>query len=408
MNRTTRNILLLALIASGTAAGVVSAAADDVGFDDFDDNSNFISRVFSPDNDANGSFNGLFNDGDASRFDRFGIVNRDAVDTNPGELDNIPLALPFDVVDDSANGFATDNFGVLKTTDFGNNVVLLADSNNSFTTANGGTGAVQIDWTFDISGFENLQLSVDFAAVGNFEPSDVYAFGYTVDGGAFETAFVSTVAEDTFYTVTMEGGETYGRYTNPFFDDDPTGAAPDDNPVAEDADGNLEFQDYVDPLLINGVQLNNDFQTITAPISGTGSSLALTFQGLADASLEYFLFDNILITGDPISSLLLGDLSLDGVISGADITPFVAALSDQSQYQLDNNLTEAEFLQVADINQDGFLTGADIQPFVTLLGGGGTSLSASQIALLNSVPEPTSAGLLAATGLIMIRRRRKV
>ena len=379
-------------------------AQQSVAFDDFDGNGNFISRVFSIDNN---STNGVFNGGDASRFDRFGIVNRDTTDTNPGGPGNLPLALPFDAVDDSNNGFAADNIGVLKTTDIGNNVVLLADSNNPFTAST--NGVVQIDWDFDISGYENLQISVDFAAVGNFEDgSDVFAFNTTLDGdsGTFQTPFLSSVAEDTFYTVTMEGGQTFGRFTNPFFGDEASGNAPDDNPVVLDIDGDPEFLDYVDPVLINGVQLNNNFQTITADITGTGEVLNLNFQGLADASLEYFFFDNILITGDLIGpGLLLGDLNLDGEISALDIQPFVDALADPTQFQLSNELTLADFLAVSDINADGDLTALDIQPFVDLLSG--SSVSSSQItSFVALVPEPTTAGLLGLGLLGIVRCRR--
>jgi formylglycine-generating enzyme len=62
---------------------------------------------------------------------------------------------------------------------------------------------------------------------------------------------------------------------------------------------------------------------------------------------------------------LLGDVNCDGVISYADINPFVVALSGSSEYLA--RFPYCNYLS-ADCNRDGYVTYADINPFVRVLG----------------------------------------
>jgi hypothetical protein len=64
--------------------------------------------------------------------------------------------------------------------------------------------------------------------------------------------------------------------------------------------------------------------------------------------------------------LLAGDLNCDGVISYADINPFVQALSDQTTYE--THFPDCIRLN-ADVNGDGVVSYADINPFVARLAG---------------------------------------
>ncbi len=57
------------------------------------------------------------------------------------------------------------------------------------------------------------------------------------------------------------------------------------------------------------------------------------------------------------SSLLVGDVNLDGVVNLLDVDPFV------------NLLTTGDFQAEADINQDGEINLLDVDPFVALLSG---------------------------------------
>ena len=56
-------------------------------------------------------------------------------------------------------------------------------------------------------------------------------------------------------------------------------------------------------------------------------------------------------------SPVLGDINLDGFVTFADLSPFLALL------------TNNEFQAEGDINGDGFVTFADLSPFIALLTG---------------------------------------
>jgi hypothetical protein len=71
--------------------------------------------------------------------------------------------------------------------------------------------------------------------------------------------------------------------------------------------------------------------------------------------------------GGLIELHLPGDLNCDGVISYADINPFVLLLSNQSQWQTQHAGCP---WQNGDCNNDGVVSYADINPFVALLSGG--------------------------------------
>lgn len=68
-------------------------------------------------------------------------------------------------------------------------------------------------------------------------------------------------------------------------------------------------------------------------------------------------FDNVLITGTPITGALCGDVNLDGVVSFLDIAPFIGVLSA--------NTFQAE----ADCDKNGVVDFLDINPFIQILAG---------------------------------------
>jgi hypothetical protein len=63
-----------------------------------------------------------------------------------------------------------------------------------------------------------------------------------------------------------------------------------------------------------------------------------------------------------------GDMNCDGVVSYADINPFVLALTSQAAYQA--QYPSCYFMN-ADVNSDGVVSYADINPFVNCLSHGG-------------------------------------
>lgn len=74
------------------------------------------------------------------------------------------------------------------------------------------------------------------------------------------------------------------------------------------------------------------------------------------------IIDNITVT--PFSSMLLGDMNCDGLVSVADIGPFVMALTNPTNYAA--SFPDCDMMQ-ADLSGDGLVTVVDIGHFVALL-----------------------------------------
>ena len=169
-------------------------------------------------------------------------------------------SIPFAVVDDSAGSFPPDTLGIIKTgnTDefFG-----IVDTNNGDT---GGRDVVA-SWVFNISGASNISLSIDMGAMGDFEASnDFFNWSYRIDGGPVQTAFQSSVDEAASQTYTMESGTEVTLN---------------------------------DPMLANGVLLDNGLQTLTAALTGSGSQLTLILTANTDGGSETIAFQDIVIDG---------------------------------------------------------------------------------------------------------------
>jgi hypothetical protein len=136
-----------------------------------------------------------------------------------------------------------------------------------------GTGTVT--WTFDISSatMPSLTLSVDVGAMGDWVSNNDFGhftFDYRIDGGAWQTAISTTTEVGASQTYTFEDGSSVQL----------------DNPLA-----------------IDGILLNNYFQTFSTAI-GNGDELQLRFNAMSEGDLEVFAFRNILITAEPYASYL--------------------------------------------------------------------------------------------------------
>ncbi len=213
-------------------------------YDDFDSSINLVSRTITPDLSGNplpGTFPG-------SRFDVFGIVDRN---------------VNFDFADDSAGSFPPDQFGILKTrkTDRVFGVEDLLNPDNS-------SGIGSAIWVFDIRGYTNLLISIDFAAMGDFETAnDSHRFTVSLDGGPEQDVFLSSVREDLDQTYTLESGTKVVLN---------------------------------DPMAINGILLDNNLKRISSQIQGAGSLLTLRFFSSTDGGSEVFLFDDIRLYGTQV------------------------------------------------------------------------------------------------------------
>jgi hypothetical protein len=192
-----------------------------------------------------------------------------------------PENLPFGVLDDSLTILTGDTQGIVSENKidswFGatNMYLELAGDLTPDDVTQNGDDEVEAIWTFNVSGRSNLSLSIDMAAMGDFEAIDCstqptcvvdrYTFATSIDGGAFTDLF--TIRADQAQTVIYAMAS--GTMT-PTIDD---------------------------PMVLNGTTLlTNNFLSFGASIPGSGSILTLRLRAQSDGNTEGFAFDNIVIT----------------------------------------------------------------------------------------------------------------
>ena len=226
--------------------------------------------------------------------DMFGIRSRDVPD--PPDCLTCP-GLPAAVVDQTFDPFdpsPRDRMGLIRSDDFGPFFGVVDTANDV------GERLNTAIWTFDVAGYTDLRISIDMAAMGDFEAGDIergtrdaFAFDLSVDGGPYEFLFASSVDEDATLEYQMELPD------------------PDLPLIALD-----------DPLAMDGVVLNNLFQTLSADVLGTGNQLELRFRAIADGADEVFAFRNLRVEGmadGPSVPVLEGDYSGNGLVEQADL-----------------------------------------------------------------------------------------
>lgn len=257
--KTILSISALALLA-GTAQAQIGAAVSENAAND-----NFLSESIALDG-------GQAYDGDAmltvwAPGDMFGITSR-ATAGGAG--------LPFAIADDSNGTFTPDTQGIIDATDNGR-FFGVADTFNSDNGNAGGTA----EWSFDVTGASNLSVNIDFAAMGDFESSnDTHNFMWSIDGSTPAPLFSSSIDEAGSQNYTMAGGAV----------------------VSLD-----------DPMQINGTTLDNNFQTLSAAIGATGSTLTISYAGGGDGGSEAFAFRNLQVVPTPGTIALAGLAGLAGI-----------------------------------------------------------------------------------------------
>ncbi|MFQ6549825.1 ExeM/NucH family extracellular endonuclease [Aestuariibius sp. 2305UL40-4] len=231
----------------------------------------------------------------SSAGDGFGVFQVGVSDT-----------IPFSLLDDSNNGFANDSLGIIDSAVNTEAFFGITDTQNA-----DNDGPVSATWTFDISGFEDLSLSLDVGAMGDFESNDTFEITYTIDGGEAVTAFSFVVNEDGSQTYTLADGDTFTL----------------DDPLTEEN---------------SGIVLSNVLQTVTTEIEGTGSDLALTVTAQTDGGSEAFAIQNIVIEGES-----------DG--STGDETEFSVAAVTGDQPEGDSGVTVFAFevTRSGDVSEPG-------------------------------------------------------
>jgi hypothetical protein len=125
-----------------------------------------------------------------------------------------------------------------------------------------------------VMAFEPLFVYIDMAAMGDFEAGpdgDSFRFEYSIDGGAFQPLFTSSVDEAASQTYTMDSG----------------------NQVVRD-----------DPLSVNGVVLNKYFQGIYGTIPASSGQVLIRFTATNDGPSEAFAWRNLIVDGENSGSFV--------------------------------------------------------------------------------------------------------
>jgi PEP-CTERM motif len=332
--------------------------------------------TFNPDADGDtfpnvdNDFDGI-NESITVESDMFGLARRGqytvAGTQNPhstGDPGEDPYA--FAIQDDSASVFTGDAQGIIK----GGSAGAITDSDPFFAvvdTVNIDTGQPvgestpqMATWLFDVSGASGgLSVSIDMAAMGDFESGeDLFDFEYALDGGSFSPLFTSSVDDQASQIYTLEN--------------------------------EMEFE-VDDPVLMDGVMLNNEFQTFSAGVGTATSSLTVRFTALSDGGTEAFAFRNILVEDGFVPGGLDGDYNDDGTVDAADYVIWRA--NEGTSNMLPND-------------PDGGVIGEDqydtwIENFGETVNGSGGGSSGAGV-----VPEPATAALL-LIGIAMLCGRRR-
>jgi hypothetical protein len=252
------NVLALSAILIGTISQ--TTPAEEITRFDFDANSvggRNLSYSQSPSQ-------GLF----SIAGDGFGIYQVDVTDPLPDQF-----------LDQTTDGSPSDNIGVVNSHPVNGKLDRWFGAVDVFN-PNNPEGTASATWEFDISGYTDISVGIDMAAMGRFLDTgfghpDSYNWTWSVDGAPEVPLFTSSINLDGSVIYTMAGGQEVT---------------------------------WDDPLLMNGTTLSNAFQTITADAPGTGNVGTLTLHAEGDGHLKVYVIDDIVVEGiipEPASLALL-------------------------------------------------------------------------------------------------------
>jgi len=229
------------MFAAGLMAGFCwSAEPVSIGQDDFDGTSTYLSRSFTTANTSTLSW---------------AIVNRTTANDYINDTSKVQA--------DGSAGDGTDVAGFLEST----------KTDSFFGLYRGGLTAPRtLTYTFDIAGYTNLNLAMDWAASGDI-PDPGITMTASIDGAAAQSIFVIG-SSGTAWTETMEDGRTFLRNRS---------ASATVNGVA-------------------GTSLSDVFQTYNPTIAGTGSVLTVTFTMTSSVGGPSYGMDNLKLYGTSLVS----------------------------------------------------------------------------------------------------------
>ena len=173
----------------------------------------------------------------------------------------------------------------------------LADTVNPDNGNGSGTqGTVTASFVFDISSVtSDLSVSMDWAAIGDFESNDKFTVTASIDGGAVITLFSLSPDETASLTYTFAGGNM------------------------------VTLSDPMQLTVTGGTTttLSNIFQSFTSNIAGTGSVLTISVTGRMNGAGEGLAFRNLEVSGETAPAITPGDDNVTGT-AGDDIVDLLA------------------------------------------------------------------------------------
>ena len=222
-------------------------------------------------------------------------------------------SIPFSLMDDSLANFPADSLGIIdeRNLDQFFGVTDTANGDNP-------TGEVVATWDFDINNQQNLTISIDMAAMGDFETADYFTWKASIDGGTEQVLFTSTVDEAGSASYVLAGGASYTLN---------------------------------DPMMIDGVALSNTLQTFSTALLGNGTILTLTLQANADGGSEAFAFQNIVIAAE------------EAIPPMAEVTPIHAIQGTADVSPLAGEIVTVEAIVVGDFQNNGITDSGDLRGF---------------------------------------------
>jgi hypothetical protein len=144
-----------------------------------------------------------------------------------------------------------------------------------------------LTYTFNIAGYTNLNLAMDWAASGNFNTDPGITMTASIDGGAIQSIF------------------TVGSSTTDW--------------IEKMDDGRAVTNGYSASVALNGAagtSLSDVFKTYTPTIAGTGSVLTLTLKMISTTAGYSLGMDNLALSGTAIPEpATIGMLGLGAVIT---------------------------------------------------------------------------------------------
>jgi hypothetical protein len=229
---------------------------------------------------------------DGGGGDYFGVGSRNA--WPQGFPPGVPFSLADDTVisysDPSASPFSGDNEGIFGENSNLDNVYFAISDTREWT-----SDQLVASWTFDITGYVDLSLSVDIGGISNassggYSTDTDISFVVKVDGGPDQLLLHATAIDyNGFVLRPMDNGNVSGggRLLEVSGDNGVTKLLAEDGSAAANA--------YVDKSVPSGPGAGH-VDTFKAPITGTGLQVEVIMT--ANVPFEAAAFDNIVIEGD--------------------------------------------------------------------------------------------------------------